>query len=358
MKVRLATLADDLPIARMLADAPLPGPVQLAFTCGTSFFGALQVEGEDPVACVAEHGGQIVGVGASTARPVYLGGDEVRARYMGCLRLHRAARGSRVIPRGFALLREALAARGEALVLTAVLDDNRAARRVLEGGRAGLPTYRPVASLITYAIPTAAACARVPDGVEQGSVAEEVADLLRVAGSRRDLFPVCRARDLEGGHRFPSLRASDFWVAREGRTLVGALACWDTRARRQIRVAGYEGTTRWLRPLANVAARMIRRGGLPRVGSELALCYAALGAVLPGAERWFRGLVQAVVAEAARRSCEWLVITLDARDERCAALETFPARKQRSTLYQVDFTRGQAGAWSVAGPLHVEAALL
>jgi len=359
VRVRLARAEDDAAIARLLATAPMDGPVQVVLSCGDSFFRALEIEGEDAVTCVAEHEGRIVGVGSGVARDAYVSGRPARVRYLGSLRLAPSARGTRALPRGFALLRSALADRGDELQLTTILDGNGPARRTLAAARAGLPPYRPVASLITYLVPTGRRLTRFGHPVQRADNAEELADFLNRVGSRRDLFPVVRSSDFTGpGGRFPGLGLADVFVRREGGRLVGALACWDTRARRQVRIAGYQGALRWLRPLADRAGRCLGWGGLPPPGRELALCFGALGVVAGSAVEHFGDLLAAVAAESATRGGAWLALTLDARDPLCGVCAGLRARRQRSTLYQVGGSVGGLSAWEGPGPLHLEAALL
>lgn len=359
MRVRLARAEDDAAIARLLETTPMDGPVRVVLSCGASFFRALEIEGRDAVTCVAEQDGRIVGVGTGVARDVYVNGCPARVRYLGSLRLAPAARGTRVLPRGFALLRATLADRGDELQLTTILDGNEPARRTFIAGRAGLPPYQPMASLVTYLVPTGGRRVLSCPTVQRADDAQELAEFLNRVGSRRNFFPVVCPGDFAGaGGRFPGLGLADVFVLREGGRMMGALACWDTRARRQVRIAGYQGALRWLRPLADRAGRIVGCGGLPPPGDALALCFGSLGAVAgPGVET-FGHLLAAVASESAARGCAWMAMTLDVRDPLCGAFTGLRSRRQGSTLFRVG---GSDAAWDLRdghSPVHMEAALL
>ena len=360
MKVRLATAEDGAAIARLITDTPMDGAMRTAFAYSDSFFDGLAVEGTDPVVCVAEESGHLLGVGASTARRVHLGGRTTGMRYLGALRLAQQARCTSVLPRGFALLRGAFEARDEELFLTCILDDNEPARKTLLGARAGLPPYEKVAQLVTYVMPTASMRSPAATGAARDATPHELASFLRDSGMRRPLFPVCEPCDLAGaGGAFPGLSAGDFSVLRKDGRLIGALACWDTRSARRIRVTGYRGSLRWLRPLVNLAGRCAGTGRLPRPGADLAACYATLGAMQDSSAGVFETLLHAAGTVAARRGCAWLIATVDARDtERRDALESLRSRQIHSTLYEVRLRKSRPTGWPPTAPLHVVAALL
>lgn len=359
MNIRLATEADDAALARLLSEVPMPGALQLTSACGHSFFQALAVEGRDPLVVVAEREGRLVGMGAAVVRDAYLGGRLARIRYLGSLRVAPEARGSRALVRGYALLHRHLIAQPDDLRVTAIMDGNPWARSILTGARAGLPTYQPLARLVTYILPTSSA-RRDRSGPACDADAGELARFMQELGPRHDGWPECGKMDLQNGTGdFPGLAHRDFLVVRQDGRMAGILACWDTRACRQIRVAGYGRTLRILRPLADRLARWSGWGGLPKVGSDVPVCYGALGLVRPEYRGCWRDLVQAAQAEAGRRGCAWLVLTLDKADERVPVMATLRALRLPSTLYGLHWPESRLPSRPpCAGPFHVEAALL
>jgi hypothetical protein len=359
MNIRLANAADDEALSRLLSETPMPGLLQLSPACGHSFYRALEVEGQDPVVLVAEQDGRLVGMGAAVVRRAYLEGRLARVRYLGSLRLAPAARGSRALARGYALMHRELSARQDDLMLTVIMDENQVARSILTGARGGLPTYQPLAGLVTYILPTSSTRADQA-GIERGADAGELARFMQEVGPQHDLVPECGEADLQNGTGvFPGLSHRDFLVARRAGSIVGLLACWDTRARRQIRVAGYGLPLRLLRPLADRLARWNGWGGLPEMGSDIPVCYGALGLVKAEHRACWRDLVLAARAEAGRRGCAWLALTLDKSDERGPAMAALRALRLSSTLYELRWPGALFSSRSRRpGPLHVEAALL
>ncbi|HEY9766315.1 MAG TPA: hypothetical protein V6C82_08110, partial [Chroococcales cyanobacterium] len=107
MKVRLGRLEDpceDAGIRALLAGISMPGGVSLSFSHEPCFREAVEVEGKEPRAIVAENEGKIGGVALMAKKRSYLNGEEKEIGYLGSLRLAPEFRSSLVLARGYQLL--------------------------------------------------------------------------------------------------------------------------------------------------------------------------------------------------------------------------------------------------------------
>lgn len=363
MIVRRARADDDAALTALMERITMPGRIRLGSGCLPSFFGALRVEGSDPVVCVVEDAEGIAGVGAATFRKVFLNGRVATLRYLSALRGLPRIRGSLALARSFARMRMELEEHPADVTLSSILSDNEAALRVLTSGRAGMPPYEAVADCVTRVISVQHA-ARKDSGraieVVAGADAGEIAGFLTRHGASRDFFPACVEADLGGGpdSRFPGLSAGDFMVAKSGAEILGVLACWNVMPFRQTRVAGYTGGLRFARPMINPVAGLLGWPPLPPAGHALRIMFGALPLVAGGDPEVFRALVRASVRESSRRGFDYFVMTLAADDRWHGAFDGFRSREIQSRVFRVLFEAAPVGFPADGRQKHFEAAML
>ena len=152
--------------------------------------------------------------------------------------------------------------------LTSLTADNAAARRVLCADLPGLPSYRPVGELSTFALRTAASA--MPDSVERATPRDisVIAALLQRAYRRLQFAPVWRAAALERLITVGGLRVEDFLIVRRGAGVSACLAVWDQSSVKQTVVQGYAPWLRRLRALVNLAGPFTAMPWLPPPGSS------------------------------------------------------------------------------------------
>lgn len=342
MRVRRATTDDDAAITALMESVPVPGALQLVFACRPSFFQALRVEGADPLVCVADDHGEIVGVGAVTFRKVFFNGRMGTLRYLSALRGSPRARRSHALARAFSQMRIELADRPGEITLTSILEDNITALRVLTGSRAGLPPYDPLCTCVTRVLAaTSRAKSKPPAGfqIEKGGDASEISGFLTTHGPQRNFFPVCLPRDLEGrvDSAFPGLSARDFLVARNHDGILGVMGCWDVTRFRQTQVAGYEPWLRWARPWLNFAARCSGQPLLPRPGSSLGLAYGTLTLIRNQDPAVFTALLDSARVWTRHRGLDHFVIALAHNDPLTAAFNKLRYHAIHSRIFRVHF---------------------
>src|SRR5689334_183064 len=149
----LATPADDAEIRRLLAENPMDGAIRLSLepAPGVDLRDAEPGEIVRQVLVGRRRGGGLFGIGVRSVREIYVNGIPQPVGYLGGLRLDRDYRHRpRVMLEGYHRLRELHEADGACrFYLTSIMSDNAVARRVLEVGLRGMPTYRFIGELVS-----------------------------------------------------------------------------------------------------------------------------------------------------------------------------------------------------------------
>lgn len=328
----------DAALRALLRASVIPGSVRVAFTREPSYTAGEGLAGATDHTVIAHQGGALVGVGRCSILPLHRNGQPQRVGYLGELRVVPGTpRAVRLLRAGYTALSHAVRGEQAHAFFTSITSDNGRARRVLEhGGRMGLPSYRPLAALVTLIAP-----------VRQGALASTSETGAPCTPDEQDELLDFLDRQAQGVHlslswsveRLQALAAhgvqlSDFIVVRRAGAIVGAAAVWDQRPFRQIVVDGYDRTLRLARPVANVALRLGARAPLPPPGSVLAQG-ALLGAAVVQPSDWSL-LWPALQRQAAQQGLDWLSLSRDARAPELPTLRSLlHAREYHTTLYDV-----------------------
>jgi len=368
MQFELARSADEPALRRLLHAAPLAGDIRLTLEREPCIEFANAIEGERTQILVARAPREpaVVAMGARTLRMSFVNGRPTRIGYLGLLRVLPQYQGQAVLlKRGYAAL-HALHADGAAtLYLTTIVADNHPARRLLEAGVRGFPTYRPVGDLVTLVLPTRHRRRRPARGgvsVTSATASDigEIARCLTRYGERFQFAPCWTPAELVSAVRARGLAPGDFLLAHRASRVVGCAACWDQREFKQVVVHGYSPRLRRARVLWNLLATCSGAPRLPPVGATLAFAYLSHLAVDEDDAQVFEALIGACLRSAARRGLEHLAFGLGERNPLAAtALARFRSRPFRSRAYLVHWSDGEAAARAVdSRPMHLEAAIL
>jgi hypothetical protein len=360
-----AAPADEPELRRLLRETPFVGALSLSFEREPDFSLAADVEGERHRVVVGRgEAGRLVGMAARSVRTVYVNGRPARVGYLGSLRAAGEGRGRiRALRDGFALLERERGPEELPFDFTSVVLDNAPARRLLEAGVPGLPTYRPLGELVTLALVPRAGRPRPPPGIalERGAPARlpEIAALLGAEGARRQLAEVVTPERLACPARSRGLWPSDFHLATRDGRLVGCAAVWDQRAYKQVVVRGYAPALALARPVLGLLGPALGLPRLPPVGAPLAAAFLAFVAVEGGDPAVLDALLGAALADARRRGLDQLLFARAASDPLLASARRRPHRPYRSMLYAVHRAGGAVAAAALDGrPLGPEVATL
>jgi hypothetical protein len=363
--VRLASAADDEDVRRLLREHALPGAVALTFEREPDSAIAAAIEGDVHQTMVARErgGGRIAGIASRAERDVFVNGEPARLGYLGQLRADlRGHRVGALLDEGFAFCHTLHQQGNVAVYLTAIVEDNHAARRLLCGLRSSsAPRFIRAGGLVTMAIPRARGRRiRVPTGIEirRGSVEllQDVVACLDRNGRRYQFTPRWTIEDLLSAKRSPGLEPRDFLVAIAGRRVVGCAAMWDQRRFKQVIVRGYsQQLARWRR-MVNMAGPWVGVPALPAVGRPLEFVYLSHVAV----DNDRPDVTRALVSEARRllpAGVSYMVTAFAEGSPMLAAAGRH--RTYRSALYLACWADGQHLVESVDARLpHPEVAIL
>ena len=361
----LAGRGDDADIRRLLRENATDGWIRLALAREPDAFAAAAVMGRAHAYVIARsrQSGAAVGVCEWSVREAFVDGVPRPLPYLGALRVAPAHRHRiRVLRGGFEVVRQLLH-RSSALpyALTAIAADNRAALRVLGANLPGMPTYRPLEAISTFALRPARGSG--PGIRVEHARADDLAAIavcLERAYRHHQFAPVWSARDLADRKRCPGLAPEDFLIVRRGPGIAACAALWDQSGFKQTVVRGYAGWVAALRPLANAAAPLLRMPRLPAAGQPLRQVYLSHLAVADNDPRLFRAIVDAGLADAHRRGFAMVLTGLATRHPLAAELSRrYRHREYRALLHLVHWPEGAAAVEALTPRLpHPEIALM
>jgi len=363
--VRVAAAADDEDVRRLLREHALPGDVALTFEREPDSAIAAGIEGDVHQTMVAREraGGRIAGIASRAERDVFLNGRPARLGYLGQLRADlRGHRVGALLDEGFAFCRSLHEQGHVPAYLTAIVEQNHAARRLLCGLRSpSAPRFVRAGGLVTLAIPRARRQRlRVPAGIEirQGSVEllPDIVACLDRNGRRCQFTPRWTIDDLLSARRTPGLEPRDFLVAIAGGRVTGCAAIWDQRGFKQAIVRGYsQRLARWRR-VVNLAGSWLDVPALPAVGRPLPFVYLSHVAIDDDRP----DVAAALVSEARRRLPAGVSYMVTAFAEGSPMLLAAGRhRTYRSVLYLACWPDGQRLVESLDARLpHPEVAIL
>lgn len=341
---REARLQDDRQICAQIRRTSMPGRISMTTDYEPSFFEAVEVEGYAHRVVVAERDHQIVGVGLMCQHGVFLNGAPGEVGYIGGLRADKSVRGMTTLFRGNQMMKlwdkEHF---NVPFYLSAILEDNVEARRVLYSGRAGLPQTREIGILYNAAIPfVPRRRPRLPDGVgvvRGTSVgAEGIAEFLNRVGKEKQFYPVYTAQDILAERGIlRGLGLDDFYIAVKGDVILGVIACWNQLSFRRTLITGYSGILRPIRPVASALAGLLRMAPIPSPGDALKNVFASCVAVAGNDRRIFKLLLDSILYDRRRDGNSMLVAGVMEKDPLLPVLRGYLHIPARSCIYMISW---------------------
>jgi hypothetical protein len=268
--LRVATQADDALIRSLLRSNAMPTWVDMAIEREPSFFAAENLFGHD-WAVIAEDEGDTVGMYTAAVLPVHVNGRPERLGYLGGLRVNpRYRRRIRYLREGYASIEALAPALGSrSWWFTVVAAQNDAARRLLERGVAGLPTYYFQGDYVTYVLPVARGKLRHLWRRAAPADVPRIVELHNFHAAAVQYSPVLDESLVE------RIGYQQFFLHEQRGVPVGVAALWDQRAFKQIVARRYRGALGTLVPAYNLYAKLFRRIPLPREGHALEQTFIA-----------------------------------------------------------------------------------
>lgn len=339
----LATAEHDAALRRRMAADWMDGRIAVSFRREPSFFAGCCLQGDQvqTIACFDDSRAELVGLGSRASSMMYVNGSAMRAGYLSDLRCHPDHRGGTLLARGYRYLRALHESAPLPFYTTVIYEGNEPAANVLQGARAGLPSYRSVGRLLTPAIRLDRDRDRVDvAGLDIATATQVgVARVLAFLNGRmasRQFGPAYTIGDLAAG-RLHGLRPDDVLVAQRAHRIVGTIALWDQRALRQTHVAHYRGWLGPLRPVANLAARLVGARSLPAPGARIPFVYFACFAVDHDDLVIGRALLRAAYRCARSGPWQFAICGLHERDPLATLLSEYRSIASAGRLFVVHY---------------------
>jgi hypothetical protein len=351
----VATPADDAAIRRLLRENPMRGSVDLTFEREPGYFAGADLAGGQDQTITAFSGNDLVCMGRCSLRDCWVDGAVRRVGYLAELRLDAAARGRfRVLREGYEFFHALQRENPADLYFTSIAADNERARRVLESGLRGLPSYRFLGELDTLlvTVPRRARPSRLELERVTPATLPAWLDFVNSRGRAHQVATVWTNENVRtlAAQGFPLDR---LFLARKTGEIVAGGALWDQRGFRQTVVRGYSAALAAVRPLVNLAGRIFGTPRLPAIGAALAHGFlsplacaesppltAASTARCPpaAADPLLPDVIEAAFPLAAEARLQFLTVALPSADPRLRELRRrFSTRTYRSRLYRVDW---------------------
>ncbi|MFT3684806.1 MAG: hypothetical protein QM783_07730 [Phycisphaerales bacterium] len=269
---------DDAEIRRLLREHAMPGAVSVSLEREPSLRAGHELEGGEHRTLVCRDGdkGCIIAVGSGVTRSMWVGGVLTPVAYLTQFRLDHAARGKRrLIVDGYehmgAMLRTPC-------TFTSILDDNTQARRLLERGLPGMPTYQYLSPFHTFALGRGKGTSAGSKRVEQLAVsnAAAVASLLTAERGATALAPAWTEHEIARLIRTGTLTLLGL---RNDNQLQACVGVWNLSGVKQAVVRGYTRTLSLARGALNMAALALGSPHLPAVGEPLRMRFLSHAAL-------------------------------------------------------------------------------
>jgi hypothetical protein len=282
---RLATMEDDAEMRALLREASMESKITASLEREPSCFERSETPGRFiPIVARSEippH--DLMAMCTCHFMPVYAAGKIVDACYLGGLRLSGKYRGrAGVLKGGFdaipVLFQET---RRSPLIFTSVAKYNRRARRILEAGLEGMPTYRFLGDMETFAVSVRRGKNYGLLELAQSSDTGEIAAFHNGIAAGGALSPVLDEEWLNRAGIDGEAMFRRFLVHRENGRIAACLAVWDQRNYKQIVIKKYGQPLAFLRPFWNIWANCARRQLLPAPGRHLEQVFLAFRAFAP-----------------------------------------------------------------------------
>jgi hypothetical protein len=362
--VAVARPDEDADIRGLLRQNATDGWIRLSLEREPDAFAAARIlgQGHSYIVARSRRDDEVIGIAEWWTREAYVDGEPRALAHLGGLRIvPRYRHRLRVLKHGFELARQLQRGSGtSSYALTSVAADNHVALRLLGANLPGMPTYRPIDFVSTFALRTANA--RPEMQVDHARAEDMAAIAVRLERSHRPLqfAPIWRARDLLSPERVPGLQPRDFLIVRRGVGIAGVVALWDQGAFKQTVVRGYRGALSGLRRAVNAFAPLAGLPHLPRPGEPLRQVYLSHLAIEGDDPALFCSLLAAALAEARRRNFGLALLGLASRHPLATVVaDKFRHREYRALLHLVHWDDGRSAVEALEPRIpHVEIAVL
>ncbi len=359
------TEADDSELRAVIRRIPMEGSISLTFGREPSFLAAAKTGSLKSETIVGRKApsSSIIGFGERSLRKVYMNGEEKTIWYLHTLRILPKERNARALLRGYQYFHSLPNESSAPYFLTTILDDNITAKKILESGRAGMPSYTRVGTLQTYLIPL-----RTRKKIRTTSPEIGRASHLSISSAYSCLDSYNKGYSLAPRYDIPDLLGVSgilpafnpenlYTFSFEGK-VAGTLGVWDQQSFKQSIVASYSPRMKILRSVYNAQSYFSGSPYLPKTGNQIRMIYACLLSVMGNDTAIFGELLDQVINDWSGIGHDWLVVGLLSGSPLERVVHKKSARQISSGVYLVHWKEDELVFPDRFGKIHLEVATL
>lgn len=337
--IRLATSADNSAILGLIGQPQPSNGVNFAFERLPDYFTSAHISHQKPHTLVVERrdNKEVVAMVNMGFREVFVDGQPQQIRYGSDLRIAPEYQGTRVLIYINRAVRDCVQ---DTWYQSVILDENDKSRGALEGGRAGLPLFKPMGSILTHTI----------TGVKRGflranlqnATINDVEDMNAFISKMSDYYQFLPNYDFKklamGDGYFNGLTLGDFLLLRDDKLQIrGLVGLWNQKSFKQTRVVDYSRSVALFRPFYNVWS--ILSGGFILPAKGQTFDYLALHSPLthPQDTEAFRQLLHSAWQQVRLQNKRAMTLTLADSDPRLAVLSDFSSIPLKAYQYTAAF---------------------
>ena len=342
MEVRYAQREDGPELAQLFASVTMSSDLELSVERDPDFFALYDIQRASYRTVVMDDGKRIRGLGTLMARDAYFEGALTRVGYLGDLRIER--RGARAWLDSFAAEFDKACDDFECeVMLTAILDSNRAARWTLVArhrGRPQQPVYRPITHFDIVNVQfTWRRRRRSALLIQRATPADltAMAALLAEDHTQRPFGYVVNTSVLADRiERWPGLAIESFYVARDkSGNVIGVAAAWDAFEVKRFRVLAYNNGMVWTRRAFNALAWLSKSTRLPPAGGLLRYIYVTHVSIRDDDPAVMTALIDRIYDDHYGAGYHFMTLYAQRNDPLTPAYERYSTVRLPATLYAV-----------------------
>ncbi len=340
----LATPTDDAAIRHLMATNPMPGDISLSYRREPNYFVGCGTMGHFYQVGVIRYQptGEIAGLACRSTRPMFVNGQVEEVGYLSQLRVDHKFRGMGLVSQGFHHARQLHTdGRVKGYYCTIIEGNSQAVGLLVNRPRQHFPMFREMGHLQTLAIVLRkwkfsstwenSAGLKVRPGT-LGDL-ETIVALLNQHGAAKQFFPVYTVADFLDSSLTVGFKVENFMLAWRGPELVGVMGLWNQSTYKQSVVESYNGTLGTLRPLYNLALRLMGAQLLPAPGQAIRFAYGSFICTANNDPAIFELLLRHACSLATARNYAYLMISLMENDPLLAVARRYLHIPYHSRLY-------------------------
>lgn len=347
VKVELAKKSDDSVLNKILRDNEMQGNISIVFQRNPSYFNALKIEGKNNQVIIGRNEqNEIIGFGTRSIKPVYVNGHIKNIGYLSNLRVIKRYRGKGYLHKGYSFLRKLHQDKKVSFYYSTIVEDNKAAIKILTSKKSYLPTYHDIGGYCTFAVSLLGKQRHHKNKLKiiRGSDKniKEIINFLNKTGAKKQFYPGYTLNDFNSKNiNLIGFYIRDFYVAMEDGKIVGLIGKWDQRRFRQIIITGYRGVIFLIKPIYNAISNLFGFSPLPEPNSELNFFYVSFIAMKNNDSEIFRELLYALYNDFVDKDYSHFLVGLHSRDSLLKVLDDFTCIKFNSRLFIVYWQDGE-----------------